>query len=241
MSAALCARDCEVTVSVVSDYGSALLPQSGEITVLVGPMSKEEMLFAMVRGGYGCIIDATHPYAVEATENITWAAKSSGLALFRLLRDAGDTGGDIITAENARQGAQLCMAIDGGILLTIGSKELEFFAAPTLRERCFPRVLPEHSSLSRCLELGFPRGNILCMQGPFSKELNLALIRQYNISAVVTKFSGAAGGFFEKLDAANETGCKLIAIERPAFEKGNTFSEIMDAVDKLILSQGETR
>ena len=48
--------------------------------------------------------------------------------------------------------------------------------------------------LERCLTLGFPPKNIICMQGPFSRELNVALLRQYHIqtlgSASVVSFSG---------------------------------------------------
>ena len=51
--------------------------------------------------------------------------------------------------------------------------------------------------------------------GPFSKELNLAIIRQYGIGALVTKASGGAGGFWDKVEAAREAGCALVVVERP--------------------------
>jgi precorrin-2 dehydrogenase/sirohydrochlorin ferrochelatase/precorrin-6A/cobalt-precorrin-6A reductase len=53
------------------------------------------------------------------------------------------------------------------------------------------------------------------MQGPFSHEMNVATIKTRNISALVTKESGAAGGFPEKLSAAKACGAKLIVIRRP--------------------------
>ena len=40
------------------------------------------------------------------------------------------------------------------------------------------------------------------MQGPFSCEMNAATIRQTGAKYLVTKESGAAGGFLEKLEAA---------------------------------------
>lgn len=91
--------------------------------------------------------------------------------------------------------AERLTAVEGGILLTTGSKELAPFAVPGLRERCFPRVLPSLDSLGRCLELGFSPAHVLCMQGPFSKELNLAIIRQYGIGALVTKASAGPAAF----------------------------------------------
>ena len=93
-------------------------------------------------------------------------------------------------------------------------------AQPGLRERCYPRVLPSVSSLEACQAAGFPPKQIIAMQGPFSAELNRAVIRQLDISVLVTKESGAAGGFEEKCAAARDTGCRLIVVERPTRERG---------------------
>ena len=65
------------------------------------------------------------------------------------------------------------------------------------------------------------------MWGPFLKELNLALLRQFHISYLVTKESGREGGFDEKLAAAKEAGCLLIVIERPK-EEGMSLAEILE-------------
>ena len=81
-------------------------------------------------------------------------------------------------------------------------------------------------SLERCLTLGFPPRNIICMQGPFSKELNVALLRQYQIKTLVTKDTGGYGGFREKAEAAQEAGCALLVVERPGAEAGLTLEEI---------------
>ena len=112
------------------------------------------------------------------------------------------------------------------VLLTTGSKELHHFARPGLAERCYPRVLPMADSLERCLTLGFPPKNIICMQGPFSRELNVALLRQYHIQTLVTKDTGGYGGFREKAEAAREAGCALLVVERPRRETGLTLEEI---------------
>ena len=64
------------------------------------------------------------------------------------------------------------------------------------------------------MTLGFPPKNIICMQGPFSRELNVALLRQYHIQTLVTKDTGGYGGFREKAEAAREAGCALLVVER---------------------------
>lgn len=64
------------------------------------------------------------------------------------------------------------------------------------------------------------------MQGPFSRELNVALLRQYRIKTLVTKDTGGYGGFREKAEAAKEAGCALLVVERPSAEDGLTLEEI---------------
>ena len=163
------------TVSVATEYGETLLPEGMDIHVgrLDAPAMKE-----LMGQGYTLAVDATHPYAVDVTKNIRAAAEAAGLPYLRLLRQSD---GDALCrrADSMEAAAELLLALPGNVLLTTGSKELHHFARPGLRERCFPRVLPMVDSLERCLALGFPPRNILCMQGPFSKELNAALIRQY--------------------------------------------------------------
>lgn len=227
-----------VTACAATRYGGDLLPRAEGIRPLVGRMDQGRMAEEMRRGGYDCVIDATHPYAAEATENIAGAAKETGVKILRFVRDGGDIGKDCAMAADMRGAAARCQSLEGNILLTTGSKELDAFSSPALFARCFPRVLPDVASLTRCLELGFPRRNILCMQGPFSKALNVAIIKQYDIKVLVTKITGADGGFREKLEAAEETGCKTVVIERPLRERGYAMPEIKDAIDGLIKAEG---
>ena len=226
----LLGRGISCTVCVATPYGQALLPAG--VQVHTGRMEAEEMAALMVSRPYACVVDATHPYAVEVTANIRAAAQAAGLPLFRLVRDGGEAEGDWLTARDMGQAAALAGKLEGNILLTTGSKELEAFAP--LAGRCYPRVLPALDSLGRCLELGFPQKNILCMQGPFTRQLDLALIRQYHIRIVVSKATGAAGGFWEKAAAAREGGCALIVVARPGHEAGLTLAQLKARLEGLV-------
>ena len=201
----MAARGIPHTVCVATEYGETLLPAGAEAHV--GRMDSGEMEALMRAGGYSLAVDATHPYAVEVTEHIRAAAEAAGLPVM-----AG--------------AADMLEQMPGHVLLTTGSKELHHFARPGLAERCYPRVLPMADSLERCLTLGFPPKNIICMQGPFSRELNVALLRQYHIQTLVTKDTGGYGGFREKAEAAREAGCALLVVERPSRETGLTLEEI---------------
>ena len=89
----------------------------------------------------------------------------------------------------------------------------------------YPRVLPVQESLAACEQMEIPRGNVIAMQGPFSCELNTALIHQFSIEWLVTKDGGVAGGFAEKAEAAQQTGTRLVVIRRPK-EDGEPYETI---------------
>ncbi len=219
------------TVCVATDYGSALLPPGVEAHT--GRLDRAGMAALMARRPDTWVVDATHPYAAQATENIRAAAAERGLPYLRLVRTSdGEDGchkaGDMAAA------ARMLEQMPGNVLLTTGSKELAPFTVPGLAERCFPRVLPMRDSLARCLDLGFPPAHIICMQGPFSQALNEALIQQCSIKTLVTKDTGGYGGFRAKAEAARRTGCALLVVERPVEETGLTKEEIQDILSGLV-------
>ena len=113
----------------------------------------------------------------------------------------------------------------GNIMLATGSKELAVYA-PLGGGRLYPRVLPCHEGIAACERAGIPHRNIIAMQGPFSIDLNLALIRQHNIKYLVTKDGGRAGGFDEKARAARLGGAELIIL-RPPEDEGQDYDEIL--------------
>ena len=82
-------------------------------------------------------------------------------------------------------------------------------------ERLYPRVLPDEEVIAQVRALGVPRSHIIAMQGPFSRELNIAMLRQSGAAWLVTKESGAVGGQDDKIEAALEAGAVPVVIERP--------------------------
>ena len=86
-------------------------------------------------------------------------------------------------------------------------------------------MLPLEDSLVLCREAGVKAAHILAMQGPFSEEMNTAMLRAIGAKWLVTKDGGAAGGFAEKAAAAAKTGVRLLVIGRPAEADGIGLSE----------------
>ena len=80
--------------------------------------------------------------------------------------------------------------------------------------------------MEESVRLGFKGRNLIAMQGPFSAEMNVALLHQTKAKYFVTKESGKAGGFEEKKKAARETGAVLVVVGRPA-EEGETLADVI--------------
>ena len=223
----------DVTVCVASNYGYEEQNRVSGVKTKTGPLSREEK--SALLGGSTVCVDATHPYATHITVSVREACREADVPYLRLLRPAGDTR-DARCFPNAENAAAWLGERDGNILLTTGAKELDSFQniAP---ERLYPRILPNHQSLDTCERLGIPHRNIIAMQGPFSTELNTALIRSHDIRYLVTKDGGTAGGFPEKAEAARQTGVDLILICRPE-ETGSDFETVYQRCIALLQSSG---
>ena len=230
LSAETAALGMETLVCVATEYGKEVQTQEPGIQVHSGRLDVEGMI--QVLAGADLCVDATHPYAREASRNIREAAKEAGVPCHRLLRRESQLPPGCILVDSAADAARFLQGVEGNILLTTGAKELASFA-PVGVHRLYPRVLPAVESLEACEALGISRSNVIAMQGPFTQELNVALIRQFSIGWLVTKDGGAAGGFAEKVRAAQETGARLVVIRRPK-EDGESFETILQLCKEMM-------
>lgn len=230
LSAETAAMGAETVVCVATEYGKLMQEHVPGTHTLSGRMDAGEM--AKVLTGADLCIDATHPYAREASRNIREAAKTANVPYRRLLRQESELPPDCILVDSAADAVRFLQGTEGNILLTTGAKELAAFS-PVQRQRLYPRVLPVQKSLAACEGMGIPRGNVIAMQGPFSCELNMALIHQFSIQWLVTKDGGAAGGFAEKAQAAQQTGARLVVIRRPK-EDGEPYETILELCKEMM-------
>ncbi len=213
LSKALARAGHDVTVCVLTEYGKEEQGEYKGVTVLAGKKPPEEIV-RLLQGMDVCI-DATHPFATHIRESIRSSCEQTGVRRIRLVREESMLGdGNVVLVDSAEEAAEYLSDKEGRILLTTGAKDLPIYAAVG-PERLYPRVLPFASSLDACEKAGIPRKNVIGMQGPFIKELNTALLKQYGASFMVTKDSGKEGGFDEKLMAAEEAGAVLVVIRRP--------------------------
>lgn len=212
-----------VDICVATPYGEEVLSAHPQMEVHRGRLGIEEMELLLRQKKWDAVIDATHPYAVEVSENIKQAAKKQDLEVLRLLRGRERTEEDFgeLYVSSIEEAAKTLNRTEGNIFLTTGSKELSKYVA--LIEdisRIYVRILPDGKMVDQCREMGLCGKQILCMQGPFSAKLNAALMEQYHIKYMVTKDTASAGGFLEKLEGARLAGVKTVVVCRPLEESG---------------------
>ncbi len=209
-----------------------MLPENEFLNVHCEQMDEGRMREFIKENGFDFVIDATHPYAVKASANIKEAVKDLNVQRIRLKRViSGNASLDGVRFFDTHEDcAKALCAMTGRILLTIGCRELSKYCEnEDLKERLIVRIIPDEDSLRCCRELGIKGKNIIAMQGPFSLSMNEAMIEMYGIAAMVSKQSGTAGGFDEKMIAANHTGIPLFVIGKAEEEAGAlTLSEVKE-------------
>lgn len=236
LSECLAASGIYHTICVATEYGEIVLKENPFMTVHRERMNEDQIREFIQNGKFEAVVDATHPYADIVTENIKTAMEGTNISYLRLKRemDFSQKEDNVFYFESNEACAKALEEIQGNILLTTGSKELKkYCVSEYVKSRLFVRVLPGLESLSLCIEQGIKGKQIIAMQGPFTTEMNEAMIRQYGISCLVTKQSGASGGYFEKLAAAKKTGISVFAIGHPGEDTGYSFHEVCNELERI--------
>lgn len=228
----LCDTDANIDVCVATEYGQQLLQKKDNVNILQGRKNLQQIIQLMKQKKYQCVIDATHPYALEVTKNIQQACQSENITYYRLLRESchADYG---IWVESIEQAVDFLQNTQGNIFVTTGSKEFQKYKKlNNFSERVYVRVLPSAEVITQCQNDGLNAKHIICMQGAFSKEMNVAQMKHINAKYIVTKESGNIGGFQQKIDAAKEVGAVAIIIGRKEKQKGYFYYDLIEQLKK---------
>lgn len=227
----LASRDIDVSVCVTTEYGGSLLPVRENVHIYVERMDETriEEFLNEIRPDY--CVDATHIYAEIITKNVYNICTRNKIRYMRIRRDEGEVipengrcSGNIVYKSTVAEAAEFLNSTEGNIFIATGSKELEAYTAiDNYVNRCTARVLPTAEVMKKCDSLGFCGKNLVCMQGPFSEELNYQMLIASGASWLVTKSAGSAGGFEEKCDAAFRAGAGIVIIGRPKEAVGKTY------------------
>ncbi len=221
-----------VTACAATEYGADLLRKERKNICVHSGRLERKGIETLLQEGFFCVIDATHPYAKQVTENIRQACQEIEVPYYRLHRQESNLE-SAQTVKGAEEAAAFLTETEGNILLTTGSKEIEpFLIIKNWQERIYLRALPTIENLEKCSRLGIPPSHICLMQGPFSREIEESFLRHWKIRYVVMKDSGKEGGTQEKLLAAKSCGVQAVVLVRPAEPDGYSMEQLVKILEK---------
>ena len=221
---------------VATEYGKEPVQESSYIKLHAGRLDADGMCELYECERPDAIIDATHPFAEIVKKEIeTSLFKYKPVPFYRLARDEEQIDFSNCTFfDSVQECAKALKDTQGKIFLTTGSKELPVFCGQEgLRERIIARIIPNDESLEICKQQGLKGNQIIAMQGPFSKGMNVACLKEFNASICVLKESGKSGGEASRIEAANACGVKSFVIRRPMENAiAMSFSQVVEGVFK---------
>lgn len=247
-------KNIDTYVCVATTGGADMIESGGSLKVVPGRLGIDE-IEKLIRDELsdceGIVIDATHPYALEVSYNIDKAfsrakekraanshkndsrERTNDIRLIRVLREQTDTfeGEDVFYFDDIDQLIDWLSSTKERIFSTLGAKEAMALTKVTdYANRVILRVLPSIESVRLCQEAGYPADNIICMQPPFSEEINKALFLEKKCGIMITKDTGKAGGMPEKMTAARDLGMKVGIIRRPKEQEMESIKMGLDAI-----------
>ena len=223
-----------ILVSTATEYGGKLFNDE-RIEVIDKKLEFDDMKLLIDGKGIDVIVDASHPYAVNVSNNVMKAAEHLNIKYFRFERK-------MLDYEGAKRFSSLDKIVryirdtykNENILSTLGSNNLEDIKSVNEENNLYIRILPTVSSVEKAEKFGFLAGKIIAVQGPFSKNLNKVILEDYNIKALITKESGETGGEAEKIRACLETGTEILVLERPEISYVNCFDDVDELVGNVL-------
>ncbi|WP_017727724.1 precorrin-6A reductase [Halalkalibacterium ligniniphilum] len=225
-----------ILTTVVTENAGKEMKAYG-LDVHVGRLTSEQFASFIEQHGVKAVVDASHPFAEEASKNAIQGAAHANVPYIRYERETQTFQQKNVTVVSSYgEAAEKAAEKKGVIMLTTGSKTLQIFAEKLLNlpdTRVVARMLPRKDNMEKCEQLGFPQKDIVAIQGPFSKEFNRALYKQYGVTVMVTKESGKVGTVDEKVEAAAELGIETIMIKRPSVEYGTVYSDFTAVINHL--------
>lgn len=214
----------DILITVATDEGREFLPEGTE--VLVGPVLRETIPDFVKAHDINLIVDLTHPFATRISESLAMMSERLSIPLLRFVR-AGRKVEDerIIYAKSYEDAFEIIKNLKGNFLFTTGSKRADEFFAVRGENRFVFRILPTVASVKALTEIGVKINDIIAMVGPFTYDMNMAMLGMIKADYLVTKDSGDGSGIDEKIQAALDFGALPIVIKRN-IEDGYSLEEV---------------
>lgn len=232
LAKALADLDLPCLITVVTEPARLLYPTEPTLRIQVGCLSPAQIEPFLYQHQISCILDASHPFAVEISQLAITAAVQHQIPYLRyerpLVKQQGEATIEYFDCfETLLNSDRLT---DQQVLLTVGYRSLPLFQSWQSRATLFARILPSAIALQTALTAGFTPDRLIALRPPISAALETALWQQWQITAVVTKASGTAGGEQIKQQVAAALGVSLIVIDRPAIAYPRQTADLLSAL-----------
>lgn len=221
----------KVCVGVTDSRNSGSFPEG--VQVLSEPCEAEKLATLLQTLRFDCVIDAGNTRDGLTSEDRRAACAFADTRFLRLANVSGGASSEnSVYVDSTEKAVEVLKATIGTALLTIGMREMEAFTAlPDFQKRLYMRVHPTVEEIGRCTELGFLPDHIIGMYGPFTRETNGAMLRQTGASIIVIRASEVSN-VTDKLLAAQDVGATAVVIGRLKEEKGLSYEELLDILDR---------
>lgn len=226
-----------ILVSTATSYGGDLLKDYKYKYLNTTPLDKENMIKLFKEKNVEVLIDASHPYALEVSKTAMEVCNNIGIEYIRFEREKVIEKfieeKKVLVVESYEELYSKLNKIDGTILNTTGSRNIEKILKLNLDNRIIHRVLPSLKVVKECFDLGVELHNIIAMKGPISYDLNRAFIREYDAKAILLKDSGKEGGTEEKIRSAIDENIYAIVVDRKSLDYKNLFNDKKEVIKYL--------
>jgi precorrin-6A/cobalt-precorrin-6A reductase len=193
---------------IYSLAGVGRVPTDLTCQVRVGGYGGAQGLAQFVRDeGIDLLVDATHPYAAQISQNAATAAQLTGIPCWALRRPAWVASGadDWREVENWDE-LIAALAPFKRPLFTLGREPLQHLHEIPAHQFWTLRALDSYPGNERCEVIG--------ARGPFLLEDERALFARRDIDVLISKNSGS-GATEPKLEVARERRVPVLVLKRP--------------------------
>ncbi len=193
---------------------------------LTGAMTSEDIVRFCKEHDVKCIVDAAHPFA----ENLHKEIAKSGLPLIRLQRKYSEHKQGVVYCRDYEDAISKMSAENIKCLLALsGANTISKLLGYWQHHKTIFRILQREESIDIALKNQFPTTNLIFYNNDNSipsKEDEKQLMQSLDCDAIITKESGASGGFEEKVNAALELGMKVFVVEAPQPPRGEAIQVV---------------
>ena len=188
----------KITISVVSNRASLPYEQLNLDRILIGALISEEEIRDVIldarnnKGGFHCVIDLTHPFAINITRSLLKVCKELDQPFIRYERAiANISNAFLIKNFSDLENYDLNKK---SILLAVGVRHLKEALAFINKSgaNVYARVLANPESIRKMLSTSIPKKNFAVLNPSVTRsgKIEKALIRKWNIDGVICRQSG---------------------------------------------------